>query len=316
MLLQSSKNEKENKIPYLLGEKIDEFLAFVELERGLAQNTVESYEGDLKQCAETMGKLGIENWNAVEGGHISLYLSELTENGFEVSTLARKISAVRMFARYLVSENKINKDFTQLIGSPKKVKHLPVVLTIEEMGRLIEQVDRTTSHGLRDRALLELLYSSGLRVSELCGLTLQMIDIEAGFVRVFGKGSKERVVPIGSKALEALKAYLYEGRGRLAKGKTGSEVFISQLGKAISRKTVWLILKQYGAKAGIAKKVKPHMIRHSFATHLLENGADLRVIQELLGHADIGTTEIYTSVDTSLIQAEHQAFHPRNQLRG
>lgn len=308
--------ENEVKLPYLLEERIGEFLAFIELERGLAQNTASSYESDLRQCAAFMGKLGIQDWNTVEGGHISLYLSQLTGDGFEVSTLSRKLSAIRMFARYLVVENKIQKDFTQLLGSPKRVKHLPVVLTIEEMKLLLNQPDTSTPHGLRDRALLELLYSSGLRVSELCGLTLQMVDMETGFVRILGKGSKERVVPIGSKALEALKIYLQEGRWKLAKEKTGSEVFISQLGIAISRKTVWLILRQYGAKAGIVKKVKPHMVRHSFATHLLENGADLRVIQELLGHADIGTTEIYTSVDTSLIHAEHEAFHPRNEKRG
>jgi integrase/recombinase XerD len=168
-----------------------------------------------------------------------------------------------------------------------------------------------TAHALRDRAILELFYSSGLRVSELAGLNLQQIDLQQGFVRVFGKGSKERVVPVGTQAAEAVSTYLAAGRPGLIKPRTGSAVFLSERGRAISRKTVWALIKSYAKKAGLPQHVKPHLLRHSFATHLLSGGADLRAIQEMLGHADIGTTQIYTAVETSRLTEQHARYHPR-----
>jgi integrase/recombinase XerD len=184
------------------------------------------------------------------------------------------------------------------------------------MGRLLAAPAGGDAYAVRDRAMLELFYSSGLRISELCALTLQQVDLENGFVRVFGKGSKERVVPLGGKARDAVQAYLVSARPTLVKPRTGSELFISERGKAISRKTLWVIVKNSAKRAGLEKPVKPHLLRHSFATHLLGGGADLRAIQEMLGHASIGTTQIYTAVESSRLLDQHAKFHPRNKRAG
>jgi integrase/recombinase XerD len=181
------------------------------------------------------------------------------------------------------------------------------------MQKLLAAPTSGTPQGLRDRAILELFYSSGLRVSELAGLAMQQIDLQQGFVRVFGKGSKERVVPVGTRAAEAVTTYMMAGRPGLVRAKTGSAVFLSERGQAISRKTIWALIKGYAQKAGLPKTVKPHLLRHSFATHLLAGGADLRAIQEMLGHADIGTTQIYTSVETSRLTDQHSRYHPRGR---
>jgi integrase/recombinase XerD len=182
------------------------------------------------------------------------------------------------------------------------------------MGRLLAAPVGRDAYALRDRAMLELFYSSGLRISELCGLTLQQVDLEHGFVRVLGKGAKERVVPLGGQARDAVVIYLASGRPRLLKPRTGSELFISERGRAISRKTLWHIVKKHARRAGLARSVKPHLLRHSFATHLLGGGADLRAIQEMLGHASIGTTQIYTAVENSRLLDQHARHHPRNRL--
>lgn len=304
-------NMQETEIPFGFTELTDSFLAGIELEKGLSKNTVQSYYHDLKQCAIFLTSLGVDGWKNVKTEHISLWLSKLTLEVYSTKSLSRKLSALRMLAKNLVREGIRKDDFVELISLPKLVKKLPSTLSINEVTSLLETPDLTTPHGLRDRAIMELLYSSGLRVSELCELTLHSLDFDDGFLRVFGKGSKERIVPIGGQALSSLRNYLLDGRPKLLKRRTGSELFISQLGKSISRKTVWLILKNYADTLGIAKTVKPHMLRHTFATHLLQNGADLRVIQEMLGHADIGTTEIYTAVDPTRLVHEHAAYHPR-----
>lgn len=296
-----------------LSELIDGFLAYIDLEKGLAKNTVDNYYQDLKQCSIFLMNLGIKDWNEVQLGHISLWLSKLTVENYSTKSISRKLSTLRMFAKYLIQENIRRDNFVELLVLPKLVRKLPNTLGNEDLLKLLESPDLTKAQGLRDRAMIELLYSSGLRVSELCGLTFQSIDLDEGFVRVVGKGNKERIVPIGSAALNALKHYLLEGRPKLVKRKTGSEVFISQLGRGISRKTVWLILKGYGGPLGIAEIIKPHLLRHTFATHLLQNGADLRAIQEMLGHSDISTTEIYTTVDATLLVNEHKIFHPRKK---
>lgn len=303
---------KEEILP-AFEEPIQSFLAYLELEKGMARNTITSYANDLNQCAQFLKNLTVEGWQTITGEHISLWLSDLTVRGYSPSSLSRKLSATRMLARHLVREGVRPDDFSELLVSPKQVKRLPETLTIEEVTQLVQGPDLSKPRGLRDRALLELLYSSGLRVSELCSLKLQSLDLESAFLRVSGKGSKERVVPIGQEALKALVHYLRDGRLKLVKPKTGSELFISQLGVAISRKTVWLLLNNYAKKVGLKKKVKPHKLRHSFATHLLANGADLRVIQEMLGHANITTTEIYTSLDANSIVDGHAKFHPRQK---
>lgn len=306
---------KERAIPLGFIDLIDNFLAHIDFEKGLSRNTVDSYSGDLKMCALFLVSLGVTGWVLVESEHISLWLSKLTIENYSTKSISRKLSAIRMIAKYLVREGVRKDNFVELLVLPKLVRRLPGALNMEDLLKLIESPDLTTPQGLRDRAMMELLYSSGLRVSELCALTLHSIDFDQGFLRTFGKGSKERIVPVGVHALLALKNYLLEGRPKLVKRRTGSEFFISQLGKSISRKTVWWILKNYAEPLGLSEVVKPHMLRHSFATHLLQNGANLRVIQEMLGHADISTTEIYTAVDASRLVVEHETYHPRkNQI--
>jgi integrase/recombinase XerD len=221
---------------------------------------------------------------------------------------------LRHFARYLLSEHRVAEDFTELLTSPKKERPLPETLSVEEVGQLLRAPREDSARGLRDRAFLELLYSSGLRVSELCALTLQQVNLEEGYLRVeAGKRNKDRMVPVGARAVEALQRYLDSARPALVRSRTGSAFFLSNRGGPLSRKTIWYWLRNYAEKAGIERPVKPHLLRHSFATHLLQNGADLRAIQEMLGHADIGTTEIYTHVDGGTLAAVHDRFHPRNR---
>lgn len=299
-------------IPPAFDEAIQGLAVYLELEKGLSQNTLQGYISDLTQCARFLDKLNVRNWQSVEGHHITLWLSELSSKDYAVASLARKISAVRMLSRYCVKEKMRADDFTDLLVSPKKVRRLPGTLSLNEVERLLEAPDQRTAQGLRDKTMIELLYGSGLRVSELCGLSLQQVNLEEGYLRVYGKGTKERVVPVGGKAIEALEVYLSVARPQLVKPRTGSELFLSQWGRAISRKMVWVLIKRYAAKAGIEKPIKPHLLRHSFASHLLAGGADLRSVQEMLGHADISTTEIYTAVHPQHLLDEHDRFHPRN----
>lgn len=294
-------------------DAIDAFIGFIELEQGLSSNTSENYSSDLTQFATFLSKNKVNKWPDVEYGDLTLWLSELTHEGYKVTSLARKLSAIRMFAKYLVQEKRCTNNFTLLIDGPRRVRKLPIVLSIQEMDRLLDTPNKTTTTGVRDWAILELMYSSGLRVSELCQLTLQSINADEGFIRVFGKGAKERIIPVGKTALQALMNYLVSSRPKLVKAKTSSQLFISQLGTAISRKTIWVLLKKYAKDAGIQKNIKPHTLRHSFATHILANGGDLRAIQEMLGHADISTTEIYTAVEPQHILDTHEAHHPRNK---
>lgn len=300
-------------IPSGLKEEIADFVDALEYERGLSKNTNASYESDIRQFAAFLGEKKINSWAKVSGPDAAEWLVEMTDGGYAAKSQARKLSALKVFARYLVREEVRKDDFSELLVGPKLSRTLPHVLDIQEVAHLLETPDETKPQGLRDRAMLELMYSSGLRVSELCGLKLQGIDLENGIVRVFGKGSKERVVPLGKTAADALERYLDSGRPKLVKPKTGSDLFLSQWGRAISRKTFWVLIKQYTALAGIEKPVKPHTLRHSFATHLLQGGADLRAIQEMLGHADIGTTQIYAGVKGHTLLEEHASFHPRKE---
>ncbi len=296
-------------------EDAEDFFGHLEMEKGRSKNTVTSYEGDLLQAAIYLKKLGINEWVKAKPKHLAAWLHWLSDENFSESSQARKLAAVRMFFRYLVFQERLKDDPAALLSGPKFRRKLPEVLTAGEMDRLLAAPAGGDAYAVRDRAMLELFYSSGLRISELCGLTLQQVDLENAFVRVFGKGSKERVVPLGEKARDAVIAYLGSGRPRLVKKNTGSELFISERGKAISRKTLWVIVKNSARRAGIEKPVKPHLLRHSFATHLLGGGADLRAIQEMLGHASIGTTQIYTAVESSRLLDQHAKFHPRNRKK-
>lgn len=300
-------------IPPAFAEPVESFLAWLELERGLSSHTLIAYARDLVQCAAFMQASGAADWSAVDGPLVSKWTAELSRRDYARTSQSRKLSALRMLARHLVRENYRKDNFTELAGSPKLSRKLPDVLTVQEVTRLLEAPSQATPYGLRDRAILELFYSSGLRVSELCGLLLQSVNLDEGYVRVFGKGSKERIAPIGTAAIKAVRDYLSGGRAKFVKARTGSELFLSQQGRAISRKMVWVMIKDCARKAGIKKPIKPHLLRHSFATHLLEGGADLRAIQEMLGHADISTTQIYTAVQSSRLADEHALYHPRGK---
>jgi integrase/recombinase XerD len=307
------KKEPMPPAPRGFADAIDSYLGYVELEKGLSRNTAMSYESDLRQAAHFLKKHGATGWTKVSAQQITAWLHWLSDENFSPSSQARKLSAVRMLCRHLVRERVREDDPTELLVGPKMRRKLPATLSPPDMEKLLAAPMGGDAYALRDRAMLELFYSSGLRISELSGLSLQQVDLEHGFVRVFGKGSKERVVPLGAKARDAIAVYLTAGRSRLVKARTGSELFISERGRAISRKTVWALVKRYAQRAGLSSKVKPHLLRHSFATHLLGGGADLRAIQEMLGHASIGTTQIYTAVENSRLLEQHAQHHPRNR---
>lgn len=301
-------------VPESFQEPIESFAVFLQLEKGLSENTLNAYLNDLAQCSQFLSEKKVTNWGSVNEEHIAKWIQTLSKDAYAPASLARKLTAVRMLAQHMVRENLRKDNFTELLSGPKLARKLPDTLSAKEVDALLNAPNTKTPQGLRDCAILELFYSSGLRVTELCGLTLQAIDLKEGIVRVMGKGSKERLVPIGKSAIDAIERYVIAGRPKLTKAKTGSELFLSQWGKAISRKTIWHNIQEYAKKANIQKPIKPHLLRHSFATHLLEGGADLRAIQEMLGHADITTTQIYTAVEKKQLQAQHAEFHPRSHL--
>jgi integrase/recombinase XerD len=302
-----------SRAPGPFAGEIDSFIGFLDLERGLSRHTRSGYQGDLDQAAAFLSRRGVSGWRAVSGADAAAWTRSLTGRGLAGSSLARKLTALRVFARFLVRENVLPGDFTALLSGPRLARRLPGTLSREEVARLLAAPAGGTAAALRDRAILEVFYASGLRASELAGLTLQQVDLDHGFLRVFGKGSKERVVPMGGKARDALAAYLVSGRPRFVKPRTGSQLFLSNRGAALSRVMLWMLVRKYARLAGISKPVKPHLLRHSFATHLLGGGADLRSIQEMLGHASISTTQIYTAVEPGRLLAHHTKFHPRNK---
>lgn len=303
-----------SRAPASFVSEIEGFLAFIGLERGLSKNTIAAYRRDLDQAAHALAKKGAKDWRSVTAAQAAAWVHSLSGQRYAVASSARKLSALRMLARYLVREKVRDDDFTALLLGPKLTRKMPGTLSEDEVAKLVAAPSGGAPRDLRDRALLELFYSSGLRVSELAALMLQQIDLENGFIRVFGKGAKERVVPVGGKAKDALATYLLSGRPHLVKAKkTGSQFFLNHRGAALSRVALWMIVKKHAKRAGIAKNVKPHALRHSFATHLLTGGADLRAIQEMLGHASISTTQIYTAVEPRRLVDHHAKFHPRNR---
>lgn len=303
-----------SQAPSAFASDVDAFIQFLELERGLSVHTRTGYQRDLDQAAAMLRQRGVTGWRTAKSADVSVWLQSLTTQGYTASSAARKLSALKGLARFLIREKLRDDDFTELVSGPKFRRKLPVTLSVGEMARMLNAPTGGGAHALRDRAILELFYSSGLRVSELAGLLLQQADLESGFVRVFGKGSNERVVPLGDEARQALAAYLTAGRAHFVKTrKTGSQLFLSERGTAISRQMVWVLVKKYARQAGLTKSVKPHLLRHSFATHLLGGGADLRAIQEMLGHANLSTTQIYTEVEETRLVEHHAKFHPRNQ---
>ena len=298
----------------LILEDIQRFLVHIELEKGYSKNTVVSYENDLSEFAKFLSKNGIASLDDVSADVVRSWLLFLNESGCSPSTVARKQSSVRSLAKFLGQNHSNLFEAICEIHRPKCGRKLPNTLSAQEVAKLlvIESCDDILQ--VRNATMLELIYSSGLRVSELCDLTIQAVDIENRFLRVYGKGSKERIVPFGKIAADKVRKYLSYARPKLVHSKTGSELFLGINGKKLSRKTVWAYLKKYAKEAGIEKNITPHMLRHSFATHLLENGADLRTIQEMLGHSNISTTQIYTSVDKKRIISGYKKFHQRDKF--
>ncbi len=287
----------------------DQFISHLRVERGLADNTIQAYSRDVLRFFQFLEGRKRSPLHATQDD-IMDYMSTL-QKALSIRSCARNLSALKMFFRFLVSEGKMEGSPARLLGAPKLPRKLPGVLTRDEVDMLLSQPDPSNQRGQRDKAMLELLYATGLRVSELVGLQMANINLEAGFVRMVGKGSKERMVPMGTMALEVIKGYLSEARGKLLKNKSSSYLFLNSRGAGLTRQGFWKIIKKYGKKAGIRKEITPHKLRHSFASHLLEGGADLRSVQVMLGHADISTTQIYTHITRERLKQIHEKYHPR-----
>lgn len=304
--MKATASPTKNSEPSLFNE----FLNYLAVEKGLASNTLLSYEQDLAFYKRYLETAKIGDWSGIKREHIIKFLMGEKNRGLESSTLARRLVAIKLFHRFLVKERYLGEDVTSVLESPRLWKKLPRFLTSQEMDLLL----KTPGHvkgpiGLRDQALLECLYATGIRVSEITGLRLEDVNLEGGYLKCLGKGGKERIVPVGREAIRACKLYLEKGR---PKQKAHSQhFFIGKRRKGLTRQFVWQMIKRYVRQAGISKPITPHTFRHSFATHLLEHGADLRIVQELLGHADISTTQIYTHVSRDRLKSIHARFHPR-----
>ncbi|MEC7840400.1 MAG: site-specific tyrosine recombinase XerD [Chlamydiota bacterium] len=287
---------------------IDDFCLYISSEKGLSRNTIEAYHRDINAFAGYVRKVGVDNVTLITQEHIVSFLGSLKEGDYASASISRTLIAIKVFFRFLKRERYIEHNVAHYLESPKLWQLIPEVLSCEEVARLLAQPDYTTPLGARDRAILEVLYSSGLRVSEVCNLILYDVDDE--FIRVFGKGRKERLVPIGTKAIEAVDHYLMHYRCNYDSEKL-QNLFLTKNGKPVDRIFVWRMIKKYARDAKITKNISPHTLRHSFATHLLDNGADLRVIQEMMGHSNINSTDRYMHISKTHIQEAFDAFHPR-----
>lgn len=292
--------------------EIDDFLIYISSEKGLALNTLKGYGCDIQAFLVFLRSLEMQEWAQIEQQHIIDFLAEKKNQGYASASLCRALIAIKVFFRFLKREGVIPTNITVHLETPKLWQLIPDVLSIEEVDKLLLQPDQQTLKGARDRAILEVLYASGLRVSELC--QLKIYDVDDQYVRVQGKGGKERLVPIGSKAIAAIDHYL--SYRHHSPEERDFFLFEGRKARPISRISIWAMIKIYIKQAGITKNVSPHTLRHSFATHLLDNGADLRIIQEMLGHSNISSTDRYTHVSQSHLREAFQAFHPRQQYVG
>lgn len=285
------------------------FLSYLRVERGLSKNSILAYSFDIKdfQAYAGPGPISGSDSAAVAG-----YIDQLTRQGLSSRTIARRLSALRTFFRFLESEGRLEGDPSALVHAPRLGQTLPKYLTRQEVVRLLELPDTKTPLGKRDRAMLELLYSSGLRVSELCAVKMQDLNDDLGFIRVFGKGGKHRMIPVGSQAMSAIREWIEQGRSLVLKSRSSAYLFVTGRGTAMTRQAFWKNLSEYAKLAGFAGRLTPHVVRHSFATHLLEGGADLRSVQTMLGHADIATTQIYTHVVRTRLRETVDRHHPRS----
>lgn len=292
-------------------ELIKEYLTYLQIERGLSVNTRMSYERDLNHYLDFLKKNKVTDFNDVDRFTVMHFLQSLQAEGKANNSIIRMVSSLRRFHQYLRQERYTNQDPMQHIDTPKKGQTLPKILSLEEVERLIQTPDVTTPLGLRNRAILEVMYATGMRVSEVVNLKLSQLHLNLGLLKTIGKGDKERIIPLGSQAISWLTRYLDEVRPLLVKDLDHEFVFVNHHGHQLTRQGIWKNLKQIVREAGIKKDVTPHTLRHSFATHLLENGADLRVVQELLGHADISTTQIYTHITKQRMADVYKKYFPR-----
>lgn len=290
---------------------IVEYLKFIQIEKGLSENTIGAYRRDLKKYQLYMQEQKIAHIDFIDRQTIQECLGSLIDQGASAKSIARFISTIRSFHQFALREKYAAKDPTVLIETPKYEKKLPDVLDVEEVIQLLETPDLTKNNGYRDRTILELLYATGMRVTELIQIEIDDVNLIMGFVKVFGKGNKERIIPLGDTVIEYLDTYINNVRSQLLKKTVTNVLFLNLHGRPLTRQGIWKLIKQYGLRANINKTLTPHTLRHSFATHLLENGADLRAVQEMLGHSDISTTQLYTHVSKTQIRQMYNQFHPR-----
>jgi integrase/recombinase XerD len=291
--------------------RVEPFLDYLSFERGLSDRTLAAYRQDLEKLFRFLEEVGHEGPEAVEPQDLREFVYRLKDSGLAPSSIRRALSSLRSYFAFLLDEGVVDSDPSERLESPRMWRRLPGALSVEEVQALLEAPDQGHPHFWRDRAILEVLYATGMRVSELVDLKVGDLDLDQGVCSVFGKGSKERLVPMGAPARMTLERYLREVRPRLDTGKGGGRVFLNHRGRPLSRMAVWNLVKANAERAGIRGRVSPHTLRHSFATHLLEGGADLAAVQELLGHADISTTQVYTHVDREYLREVHRTFHPR-----
>lgn len=295
-----------------MNDHVQDFLHFLIVEKKLTENTISAYRRDLNTYTHYLKtQLNIVTPAKIERPHIIQYLEMLREEGKATTSIARTISSIKSFHQFLYQEEYVSHDVSTHVETPKMERRLPRVLSQAEVEQLLNQPDLTTVTGLRNKAMLELLYATGIRVSELTQLNLNNLHVSVGFIQTIGKGNRERLVPVGQLATEAIENYLIKARPELLKNKREEALFLNRLGGRLTRQGFWKIVKQLAVEANIKKNLSPHMLRHSFATHLLENGADLRSVQEMLGHADISTTQIYTHITNKRLKDIYKEHHPR-----
>lgn len=293
-------------------DDLEEYMRYLRIERGLSENTIESYSRDLRQYTDYLKQQEMTDWSKIDRYTILSFLQLLREGKKSSATIIRMVSTLRRFHQYLKQEQLSSIDPMLHIDTPKKAQHLPKVLSMSEVEKLIETPNVDEVLGLRDRAILEVMYATGLRVTELIQLKMDDLHLSIGLIQTLGKGDKERIIPIGDAAIKWIENYLHHSRNKLEKpDKRSPYLFLNHHGRKLTRQGIWKNLKALVKKAGIEKEVTPHTLRHSFATHLLENGADLRVVQELLGHSDISTTQIYTHITKQRMAKVYKAYHPR-----
>jgi len=295
-----------------MDQLLDSFLTYLTVEKGLSKNTLESYGRDVRKFVLYLEENKISSVQNIKYENILDFLSHFRKQGFSDTTTVRSIVSIKQFFKYLLVEKIIRENPTSRIRTPRMKKSIPGVITLQEVEKVLDAPNETTPQGIRDSAMLEVLYATGIRVSELIGLKLNEVNFEMGFVIVYGKGSKERIVPIGGKAQEKLKTYMELSRPALLKSKESKALFVTRRGKGMTRQGFWKLIKAHAVNSGITKNISPHTLRHSFATHLLERGADLRTIQIMLGHSDIATTQIYTHVESERLKEIHKKYHPRS----